>query len=77
MYSTYIQWVQGDLTPGGKQLVHEADHSSHPWPRLRISEAIPPLPEHIFMAWCLVMHRDNFTFTLQHFHFLKRSFHMV
>jgi hypothetical protein len=25
--------------------------------------AIPPLPN-VFMAWCLVKHRDNFTFTL-------------
>jgi hypothetical protein len=26
--------------------------------------AIPPLPQYVFMAWCLVKHRDNFTFTL-------------
>jgi len=25
--------------------------------------AIPPLPQYIFMAWRLVKHRDNFTFT--------------
>jgi hypothetical protein len=25
--------------------------------------AIPPLPQYVFMAWCLVKHRDNFTFT--------------
>jgi hypothetical protein len=25
--------------------------------------AIHPLPQYIFMAWCLVKHRDNFTFT--------------
>jgi hypothetical protein len=25
--------------------------------------AIPPLP-HVFMAWCLVKHRDNFTITV-------------
>jgi hypothetical protein len=24
--------------------------------------ATPPLPQYIFMAWCLVKHRDNFTF---------------
>jgi hypothetical protein len=24
---------------------------------------IPPLPQYVFMAWCLVKHRDNFTFT--------------
>jgi hypothetical protein len=31
--------------------------------------AIPPLPQYVFMAWCLVKHRDNFTF----FTFLKPS----
>jgi hypothetical protein len=31
-----------------------------------MSEAIPPLPQYAFMAWCSVKkkHRDNFTFTL-------------
>jgi hypothetical protein len=27
--------------------------------------AIPPLPQYVFMAWCLVEHRDNFTFYLK------------
>jgi hypothetical protein len=26
--------------------------------------AIPPLSQYVFMAWWLVKHRDNFTFTL-------------
>jgi len=25
--------------------------------------AIPPLPLYVFTTWCLVKHRDNFTFT--------------
>jgi hypothetical protein len=25
---------------------------------------ILPLPQYVFMAWCLVKHRDKFTFTL-------------
>jgi hypothetical protein len=29
-----------------------------------MSEDIPLLPQYAFMAWCLVKHRDNFTFTL-------------
>jgi hypothetical protein len=29
--------------------------------------AIPPLPQYVFMAWCLVKHRDNFTFYLYNF----------
>jgi hypothetical protein len=28
--------------------------------------AIPPLPQYIFMAWCLVKHRDNFTLPLSY-----------
>jgi hypothetical protein len=26
--------------------------------------AIPPLRLYVFMAWCLIKHRDNFTFIL-------------
>jgi hypothetical protein len=33
----------------------------HLVPRSRMSGAIPPFPLYIFMAWCLVKHRDNFT----------------
>jgi hypothetical protein len=33
-------------------------------PRSRMLGAIPLLPQYVFMAWCLVKHRDNFTFTL-------------
>jgi hypothetical protein len=29
----------------------------------RMRRAIPPLPQYAFMAWCLIKHRDNFTFT--------------
>jgi hypothetical protein len=29
-----------------------------------MSGAMPPLPQYVFMAWCLVKHMDNFTFTL-------------
>jgi hypothetical protein len=25
---------------------------------------IPPFPQYVFVAWCLVKHRDNFTFTM-------------
>jgi hypothetical protein len=25
--------------------------------------AIPPLPQYVFIAWCSVKHRNNFTFT--------------
>jgi hypothetical protein len=39
-------------------------HGPSAYPVLqRMNGAIPPLPHYTFMAWCLVKHRDNFTFT--------------
>jgi hypothetical protein len=29
-----------------------------------MSGGIPPLPPYVFMAWCVVRHRDNFTLKL-------------
>jgi hypothetical protein len=37
--------------------------------RLRMHGAMPPLPQYVFMAWCLVKHMDNFTVT---FTFLRK-----
>jgi hypothetical protein len=39
--------------------------------------AIPLLPQYVFMAWCLVKHRDNFTlpFTFTLLHGICYSFH--
>jgi len=31
--------------------------------RSRMRGAIPPLPQYVFMEWCLVKHGDTFTFT--------------
>jgi hypothetical protein len=36
----------------------------HLVPRSRMRGAIPPLLQYAFMAWCLVKHRNNFTFYL-------------
>jgi hypothetical protein len=36
-------------------------------PRIKMHGTIPPLPQHAFVAWCLVKHRDNFTFTFYDF----------
>jgi hypothetical protein len=35
----------------------------HLQPRSRNAWSYTPLPQYVFMAWCLVKHRDNFTFT--------------
>jgi len=39
-----IQWIPGTLSPGAKQLGHNADHSPPSRPRLRMCGAIPPFP---------------------------------
>jgi hypothetical protein len=46
---------------GDPSLGREADHSSPSSAEVR--RAAPPLPLYFFMAWRLVKHRDNFTFT--------------
>jgi hypothetical protein len=30
-------------------------------PGLKMHGAVPPFPQYVFMAWCLVKHRDNLT----------------
>jgi hypothetical protein len=53
----------GSSFPGGKAV------GAWSWPLTsiqcrgqRMRGGIPPLPQYVFMAWCLVKHRDNFTF---------------
>jgi hypothetical protein len=58
-----IQWVSGALTPGVSRPGREADHSPHLVPRLRMPRAVLQLPQYVFMAWCLVVPREKFTFT--------------
>jgi hypothetical protein len=52
LWSSYSQ----DKTAGAWSWLH-----LHLVPRLRMRGAIPPLPQYVFMACCLVKHRDNFT----------------
>jgi hypothetical protein len=59
-----IQWVPEALSLGVNRRGVELTTHLHLVPRSRIRGAIPPLPQYVFMAWCLVKHRDNFTFTL-------------
>jgi len=33
----------------------------HLVPRSRMCGILPPFPQYVLMAWCLVKHRDNFT----------------
>jgi hypothetical protein len=61
--ASYPMGTRGSF-PGGKsgRYVKLTTHL-HLVPKSRIRGAIPPLPQHVCMAWCLVKHKDNFTFT--------------
>jgi len=53
--------VGGSFTGGKRPGVKLTSHL-YLIPRLIRCGAIPPLPLYDFIAWCLVKHRDNFTF---------------
>jgi hypothetical protein len=63
-----IQWVPGTLYLGVKRSGRGADHS--PPPSAEIEECVELYlhSQYVFMAWCLVKHRDNFTFTFTWIH---------
>jgi hypothetical protein len=54
---------QGLFRWGVKRPGCETDTHLHLVPRSRMQDAITPLPQYVFMAWCLVKHRDNFSVT--------------
>jgi hypothetical protein len=59
-----IQWVLGALSLGVKRPGREADHSPPSSAEVKNVWSYTSIPEYVFMAWCLVKHRDNFTFYL-------------
>jgi hypothetical protein len=61
-----IQWVPGALSLGVKRQDREADHSHPSSAEVKNAWSHIFTPQYVFMAWCLLKHRDNFTFTLFH-----------
>jgi len=61
---TPIQWVAGALSMGVKQPGHEADHSPPSSAKIMNTWSYTSNPQYIFMAWCLVKHRNNFTLSI-------------
>jgi hypothetical protein len=59
---------QGALSSGVKQLGHEADHSPPSSAKVKNMWHYISTPQYIFMVWCSVKHRDNFTFTLPNYY---------
>jgi len=52
----------GALTPGVKRAGREADYSPPSGAEVKKAWIYKATPRNIFMAWCFVKYRDNFTF---------------
>jgi hypothetical protein len=59
-----IQWVPGALPLGVKRPGRETDHSPPSSAEVKNEWSYTSTPQYAFMTWCLVKHRDNFTFYL-------------
>jgi hypothetical protein len=46
-----------------KQLGHEADQSPPSSAEVKNAWSYTSIHQYVFMGWCLVKHRDNFTFS--------------
>jgi hypothetical protein len=57
-----FQWLPGALSLRVKRPGREADHSSPSSAEVKNAGSYTSTPQYVFMAWCLVKHRDNFTF---------------
>jgi hypothetical protein len=58
-----IEWVPGALSMRVKRPGREADHSSPPSAEVNNAWSYVSSPQYVFMAWCFVKRRDNFTHT--------------
>jgi hypothetical protein len=59
----HVLWVWGSYFFGVNICGMKLTTRLHLMTGLRMRGAIPLLPQYVFMALCLVKHRDNFTFT--------------
>jgi hypothetical protein len=57
-----IKWVPGVLSLGVQWQRREADHSPESSDEIMNAWSYTSAPQYVFMAWCLVKHRDTFTF---------------
>jgi hypothetical protein len=58
-----IQWVPGPLSLEVKRSGRESDHSPPSSAEVKNAWSYTSTSQYVFMAWCLVKHSDNFTFT--------------
>jgi hypothetical protein len=59
----HIQWVTGAVSLRVKRPGRKADHSPPSSAEVKNAWSYTSTPQYVFMEWCLVKHRDNFTFT--------------
>jgi hypothetical protein len=57
-----VQWVPGSLSLELKWPEREADHSPPSSAEVKNAWSYISIPQYVFMAWCLVKYRDNFTY---------------
>jgi hypothetical protein len=57
-----IQWIPRALSLGVERPGREADHSPPSSADVKNAWSYTFILQYVFMAWCLVKHRDNFTF---------------
>jgi hypothetical protein len=60
-----LQGVPGALSLSVKRPGREADHSSPSNAEVKNAWSYTSTPTYVFMEWCLVRNRDDFTFALQ------------
>jgi hypothetical protein len=56
-----IQWIAGTLSLGVKRSVCEADHLPPCSAEIKNVWSYTSTPKYVFMAWCVLKHRSNFT----------------
>jgi hypothetical protein len=57
-----IQYVSGVLSLGLKRPGRETDHSAPSSTEVKNAWSYTSTPQYVFLAWCSVKRRDNFTF---------------
>jgi hypothetical protein len=69
--------ILGALSLGVKRPGPEADHSPPSNAEIKNAWSYTFTPQYVFMAWCLVKHRNDFTFTfyLTQFSSLQKVLH--
>jgi len=64
-----IQWVPAILTPGAERPGREAGHLPPSGTEVKNAWRYTSTLQYVFMEWCLVKHKENFTFTLILIHY--------